>query len=726
MLRRLASFSYRRRRWVVLAWIVAVVGLTVLAGKVGDDFASGFSVKGTESTRAQDLLEATFPAHAGDSGQLVIHAAGGIEQPQVRARVEQVLAKIARVPHVTAVTSPYGPEGARQIAPGKRIAYADLQFDERAGQISDATATEIQDLARVGETRDGVTLETGGRMFQVGGFQGSSELIGLLAAIIILLFAFGSILAMGLPIFTAIAGIACGFAIVGILSNVMVMPEFTTQLAAMIGLGVGIDYALFIVTRYRQGLHDGLDPLHATELAMDTAGRAVLFAGATVVISLCGLFLMGVDFIRGLGAGAAVTVLVVMVASVTLVPALIGFTGRNIDKFRIPGLHRRENATRQSMWFRWSRVVQRRPWTAALAGLAVLLVLAVPFLSLRNGFSDTGNNPTSNTTRRAYDLLSRGFGPGFNGPLVLAASTPDGAGSLARLASQLPKVRGVAQASPALPSESGRAAVIRVIPTTAPQSVPTTDLIERLRDHVIPDALRGTNAQVFVGGITASGADVSETLASRLPLFIGGVLAFSFILLLVVFRSVLVPVKAVAMNLLSIAAAYGVIVAVFQWGWFDGPLGIEGTGPIEPFLPMMLFAIVFGLSMDYEVFLLSRIREEYDRTGDNALAVADGLAATARVITAAAAIMIMVFASFVLGDLRIIKLFGLGLASAIFIDATIVRIVLVPATMELLGDRNWWFPRWLHWVPQLHVEASPDLEAELLELQGAEAPAEIS
>jgi RND superfamily putative drug exporter len=717
MLRRLASVSYRRRRWVVLAWIVAVVGLTFVAGNVGDDFAEGFSVKGTESANAQDLLEATFPARAGDTGELVIDAPDGIDQPQVQARVEQVIAQIETVDDVEGVTSPYAPEGARQIAPGGTVAFADIQFDERAGEVSEASAEKIIDLADVGKSIDGVTLETGGRMFQIDSFGGSSELIGLLAAVIILLFAFGSVLAMGLPIFTAIAGIAGGFAIVGLLSNVMVMPEFTTQLAAMIGLGVGIDYALFIVTRYRQGLHDGLDPQRSVELALDTAGRAVLFAGAVVVISLCGLFLMGVDFIRGLGAGAAATVLVMMIASVTLVPALLGFTGRNIDKLRIPGLHRKENTTRRSVWFRWSRIVQRRPWAAALAGLTLLIVLAIPFLSLRVGFSDTGNNPTSTTTRRAYDLLSDGFGPGFNGPLVIAARTPEGPESLIELAELLPEVPGVAQASPVIGNKDGRAAIIRVIPTSSPQSEATDELLARLRGQVIPDATTGTGATVFVGGITASGNDVSETLASRLPLFIGAVLALSFILLLVVFRSVLVPVKAVIMNLLSIGAAYGVVVAIFQWGWLAGPLGIEGTGPIEPFVPMMLFAIVFGLSMDYEVFLLSRIREEYDRTGDNALAVADGLAATARVITAAAAIMISVFGSFVLGDMRVIKLFGMGLAAAILIDATIVRIVLVPATMELLGDRNWWFPGWLRWVPQLHVEANPDLEAELLELQ---------
>jgi putative drug exporter of the RND superfamily len=720
VLRRLATVSYRRRRWVVTGWIVAVAALIALAGNVGDDFAEGFSIKGTESADAQELLERAFPERAGDSGELVIKAPAGVDDPRVRARVEAVSAAIAEVPGVSVVTTPYQPEGARQIAPGGRIAYADIQFEQRATEVPEAIAERIQEIADIGKRIDGATFETGGRMFVLPTFGGASEAIGLLAAMIILLVAFGSVLAMGLPIFTAVAGIAAGFAIVGLLSNVMVMPEFTTQLAAMIGLGVGIDYALFIVTRYRQGLHDGLGPQRAVELAIDTAGRAVLFAGATVVISLCGLFLMGVDFIRGLGAGAAVTVLVMMVASITLVPALLGFTGRNIDKLRIPGLHRSESASRESIWFRWSRVVQHRPWAAACAGLAVLLVLAIPFLSLRVGFSDNGGNPTTDTTRRAYDLLSDGFGPGFNGPLIIAARTPDGPESLAALAAALPSTRGVAEASPVIPNERGDTAVIRVIPTSSPQSKATTDLTERLRDDVIPPAIRGTGATVSVGGITAGGSDVSELLSARLPLFIGGVLALSFLLLLVVFRSLLVPLKAVVMNLLSIAAAYGVVVAVFQWGWLAGPLGIHGTGPIEPFVPMMLFAIVFGLSMDYEVFLLSRIREEYDRSGDNALAVADGLAATARVITAAAAIMIMVFASFVLGDVRVIKLFGMGLAVAILIDATIVRIVLVPATMELLGDRNWWFPRWLGWLPQLHVEAKPDLEAELLELEHEE------
>ncbi|MEX0666112.1 MAG: MMPL family transporter [Acidimicrobiia bacterium] len=721
MLRRVATLCFRRRRLTVLAWILLLVGLSALSGNVGDDYQEGFRLQGTESARAQDLLTEAFPERAGDTGQIVISAPRGVDQPSVQARVEQLLQRIERVDQVTGTISPYESGGARQVAPDGQIAYAEIQFADRATEIRQAVAERIIELADAGTKVDGATLEVGGRMFVIDQFGGASEMIGLLAAIVILLVAFGSLLAMGLPILTAIFGIGCGFALVALLSNVMTVPEFTTQLAAMIGLGVGIDYALFIVTRFRQGLHDGLDPERATVLAIDTAGRAVLFAGATVVISLCGLFLMGVDFIRGLGAGAASTVLVTMLASVTFVPALLGFVGHNIDKLRIPGLHRRENVTRESVWFRWSRFVQRRPWTAALAGLAVLVILAVPFFSLRLGFSDTGNNPRTDTTRRAYDLLSDGFGPGFNGPLILAARTPGGPESLDRLADGLEGVDGVEQVGPTFPSPDEQVAVIQVIPTTSPQSEKTQELIDRLRADVIPGAIRGTGARVDVGGITAGGVDTTETLSSRLPVFIGGVLGLSFLLLLAVFRSVLVPVKAVVMNLLSIGAAYGVVVAVFNWGWLSDVLNTSGSGPIEPFVPMMLFAIVFGLSMDYEVFLLSRIREEYDRSGDNALAVADGLAATARVITAAAAIMVMVFASFVLGDLRVIKLFGLGLATAIFIDATVVRVVLVPATMELLGKANWWFPRWLEWIPRLHVEAEPDLEAELLALQAKES-----
>ncbi|MCJ7672419.1 MAG: MMPL family transporter, partial [Acidimicrobiia bacterium] len=510
------------------------IGLTVVAANVGDGFSEGFSVKGTESARAQALLAQTFPERAGDSGQLVVRAPGGVADPAVQRLIEDKLAAIEQVRDVTGTTSPYSPEGARQVSADGTVAYAQIQFDKRAGEVPEATAQQIIDLVDPGTKAGATQLEVGGRMFVIGGPSSTSEAFGLLAAVIILLIAFGSVLAMGLPILTAIVGLGAGFAVVGLLSNIMVMPTFTTQLAAMIGLGVGIDYALFIVTRYRQGLHDGLDPERAVVLALDTAGRAVLFAGATVVVSLGGLFLMGVDFIRGLGAGGASTVLLMMLASVTFVPALLGFTGKNIDKWSLSWLHRKESADRTSMWFRWSRVVQRRPWTAALAGLAVLLILAVPFLSLRLGFSDNGNNPTTDTTRRAYDLLSGGFGPGFNGPLVLAARTPGGAESLATLQTRLATIPGIAQVSPVVPSADGSTAVIQVIPSSSPQSERTHELIDRLRGEVIPAAVRGTGATVEIGGITASGVDVSDALASRLPLFIGAVLAFSFVLLLIV------------------------------------------------------------------------------------------------------------------------------------------------------------------------------------------------
>jgi RND superfamily putative drug exporter len=452
----------------------------------------------------------------------------------------------------------------------------------------------------------------------------------------------------------------------------------------------------------------------------------VVFAGCTVVISLLGLFLMGVDFVNGMAVGTSATVAIVMLASITLLPAILGFAGRTIDRFSI----RRPRAPKpleKGLWFRWSRVVQRRPWAALAGGLVILVALAVPLLSMRLAFPDAGGNPTSDTTRRAYDLVADGFGPGFNGPLVLAAEFPKGADTAAldTLAARVGQTPDVAAVMPPTPSPSGDAAVIRVIPSSAPQSQRTTDLVAQLRDHVIPDALRGSPVTVHVGGLTASSIDVSEQLSSRLPIFIGAVLVLSFLLLMAVFRSLLVPLKAVVMNLLSIGAAYGVVVAVFEWGWLKGAFGVEQTGPIAPFIPMMMFAILFGLSMDYEVFLLSRIREEYDRTGDNAVAVADGLASTARVITAAALIMVTVFGSFVLGDATTIKLFGLGLATAILVDATIVRMVLVPATMELLGDRNWWFPRWLdRLIPRLHVEAPPDVDAELARL-AAEEPVSV-
>jgi putative drug exporter of the RND superfamily len=723
MLRRVALTSYRRRRRVLLAWVVLLVGLSVLAQSSGGAFNDDFRLPGSESQEAFDLLEEKgFENRSGFGGQVVVQADGGVDQPDVQQRVEELFARIeAEVPDAQ-VVSPFDPGNERQISEDGTIAYAEIQLADRDTSDYTEASKTIRDLWEEVEI-DGARVELGGELLGEPPVF-SSEGIGLLAAIVILLIAFGSLLAMGLPIVTALFGIGCGIAIVELTANVLDMPSFATQAAAMIGIGVGIDYALLIVTRYRQSLRDGFDPEGAVLLALDTAGRSVLFAGATVVISLLGMLLIGLDAIHGLAVGTALAVLLTMAASVTLLPALLGFVGRNIDKLGLPHRKHAEGDFRQSFWHRWSRVIQRRPWPAALVGLAILLLLAAPVFSLRLGFSDTGNRPTSDTTRRAYDLLSEGFGPGSNSPFVLVAETPDGEEDLAvlgQLSQQLNQADGVQLATPPQPNEAGDAAVMTVIPETAPQDKETANLVEGLRDQVIPPVTEGTGVDVKVGGLTPVSNDFADYSQQRLPIFIGAVLALSFLLLMTVFRSLLVPLKAVIVNLLSIGAAYGVVVAVFQWGWGRSLVGVGREGPIEAWAPMMLFAIVFGLSMDYEVFLLSRIREEYDRTGDNALAVADGLAATARVITAAAAIMFFVFGSFVLGDERALKLFGMGLAVAVLVDATVVRLVLVPATMELLGDRNWWLPQWLERVlPSFRVEGATDLDRELSELTAQE------
>ena len=570
MLQRLAAWSYRHRRRVLVLWIVALVLVSAIGSSVGSTFTQGFALKGTESQQAADLLEARFPARAGDEGQIVFARDGGVEDPAVEARMEALFTDVAAVPGVTAVVNPYDAEGGRQIARNGAIAYATVQFDRVASKIPDSTIQRIRDLAD-GADGGGVRVALGGRMFQENGGVGPAELIGILAAIVILLVAFGSLLAMGLPILVALFGIGIGLGFVELLSHVIATPDFATQLASMIGIGVGIDYALFIVTRYRQGLAEGLQPEHAVVRAIDTAGRAVVFAGCTVVISLLGLFLMGVNFVNGMALGTSVTVGVVMLASITLLPAILGFVGRTIDRFSV-GRKRVERSREQSLWFRWSRVVQRHPWRAFAGGLTVLVVLAIPLFSMRLAFPDAGGNPTSDTTRQAYDLVAKGFGAGFNGPLVLAAEFPKRGDTRAldALVTRLRKTPDVVTVTEPALSPSGDAAVIRLIPASSPQSASTSDLVDTLRSDVIPASLAGTDVQVHVGGLTASSIDVSDRLASRLPIFIGAVLVLSFLLLMTVFRSLVVPLKAVVMNLLSIGAAYGVVVAIFEWGWLSG------------------------------------------------------------------------------------------------------------------------------------------------------------
>jgi putative drug exporter of the RND superfamily len=713
MLQRLARFCYRRRWRVLGGWVVLLVGLFALNSTVGGKFLDEFDLPGSESQEAVDLMEEHgFDTRAGATGQVVFKA-DDVNDPAVRREIEGVFDQIAEITAPSEVVSPYSEQGAHQISPDGTIAYAEINLSDRdSDELYDIGADARAAVADV--DIPGVQVELGGDIaFEQPEF--SSEAIGFIAALIILLIAFGSLLAAGLPLITAIFGIVTGIALVGLVVNFIGMPSFSNQAVAMIGIGVGIDYALFIVTRYREGLSDEMTPECAIMRALDTAGRAVLFAGCTVIIAILGLFTIGLDMIRGLAVGISIGVLMTLLAALTLLPAIIGFVGRNIDKFGLPHRRRAERAGRQSVWYRWSRVIQRRPWPALLASAAVLILLTIPLFGLRLGFGDAGNQPTDQTVRRAYDLMSEGFGPGANGPLLLAAETPGGASdmeALTALSAQLNQTEGVAFASEPIPNDSGDAAIIQVQPKTSPQDRETGHLVNRLRDQVVPQAVAGSTADVKVGGATAAVVDFSRYTAERLPWFIAAVLVLSFILLTVVFRSLLVPLKAVIMNLLSVGAAYGILVAVFQWGWGDSLLGVGREGPIEAWIPMMLFAVIFGLSMDYEVFLLSRIREDYDRTHDNATAVANGLAKTARVITAAAAIMFCVFMSFVLGDDRSLKMFGFGLAMAVLLDATVVRLVLVPATMELLGDRNWWLPRWLDRIlPVVHVEAEAEVVA---------------
>ncbi len=707
-MKQLAQICYSKRRLVLLGWIGLIVGLFAISTGLAGEYKTEFELPGSESQDAFDLLEARgVSERTGFTGQVVFEAEQGVDDPAVRQTMETFFADIASNVEGVEVVSPYEPDNSHQISDGGNIAFAEVNFSDRDEEQYIEDADEVQALHEQISV-PGLQVELGGDIFaDVPGF--SSELIGIVAAIVILLVAFGSLLAMGLPIITALFGIGCGVALIGLVTRVLSVPEFTTQIAAMIGIGVGIDYALFIVTRYRQALHDGLEPPEAVTLAIDTSGRAVVFAGLTVVISLLGMFMMNLDFMRSVATGAILAVFMTMFASITLLPALLGFVGHNIDKLALPHLTRGEGNTGRSFWYRWSRVIQAHPWPALIASTALLLVLAIPVFSMRLGFADAGNRGTGDTTRRAYDLLSEGFGPGFNGSFLVVADTPNGQSDLAtleRLKSAMESTPGVESVTEPNAVADGSVHLFQIYPDYAPQDEETTDLVHRLRNDVIPPVINGTSPQIFLTGLPPAVVDFSDYMSDRLPLFFGAVLLLSFLLLLTVFHSVVVPLKAVVMNMLSIGASFGAMIAVFQWGFLGSVFGLGKEGPIEAWAPMMLFPIVFGLSMDYEVFLLTRVREEYDRSGDNRRAVADGLAATGRVISAAAAIMVCVFGSFILGDERALKLIGFGLAFAVLIDATVVRLVLVPAAMELMGKANWWAPSWLVRVlPTIRVDS---------------------
>jgi RND superfamily putative drug exporter len=710
-MRRFATWTTGHRKTVILGWVVALLGVGALAGTIGAHFSEEFRLPASDSQEAFDLLEHRFPAQSGDTATIVFKADGGVESQQVRRPMQHAFAEIERLPHVTEVASPYAGGGAGAISEDGRIAYATVQFDLATDKLDKGEIRKVIDEAQaVGGT--GLQVELGGqpieqlRSEEEGG--SSSFAIGLLAAIIVLLITFGSLIAMGLPIVTALFALGVGLSLVTLGTHFFPTANFTLELAAMIGLGVGIDYALFILTRFRNGLDEGLSSRNAAIAAVDTAGRAVLFAGVTVIIALMGMLLLGLSFLYGVAMGTAFAVLMTMIAALTLLPALLTIAGTRVDRLRIPGLGERTHSTAENTrWYSWSRAIQRRPLTAAVLSGALLLALCIPTLSLRLGSNDAGTDPAGTTTRDSFDLLAEGFGPGFNGPFSIVAALPghDQDAALKELRSTLAAEEGVASTTPVILNPAGDTGVFQVYPTTSPESVETSELLDHIRGDVIPPVEQRTGARIHVGGITAIFEDFGSAISEKLPLFIGVVILLSALLLMTVFRSVLVPVKAIVMNLLSIGAAFGLIVAVFQWGWGASLIGVDGTGPIISFFPIFLFAIVFGLSMDYEVFLMSRIHEEWESRREASLAVTRGLALTGRVITAAAAIMVTVFASFMLGEDRIIKLFGLGLAAAIFIDAVVIRSVLVPALMQLFGRRAWWLPTWLDRIlPRLHVE----------------------
>jgi RND superfamily putative drug exporter len=712
-LARLAAWSYDHRRRVLVLWIGLLIVASGVSGMLGNAYQDRFTGGNAESQQAEDLLQANFPAFAGDNADVVVRTDGAVTSPANRTTLTTLVDKLKGLPHVAAVRSPFDQGGQGQISSDGHIAYAEVQFDQQSVDLPKAAIRRVIDRAEAARA-SGFEVQLGGQPieFVLAPSPGSTEFIGVAAAVVILLIAFGSAIAMGLPIVTALFGIGISYAVVAFLSHGLVVPSFGPQLAAMIGLGVGIDYALFIVTRYRQALDDGAGPRTAVIHAIDTSGRAVLFAGCTVVISLLGMMLLGVSFVYGLAFGTIAAVLLVLAGSLSLLPGMLGFAGHAIDRLRVPGIRARSTPSAHSVWYRWSRVVQRRPAVSALGALGVLVLLALPVFSMRLLFTDAGNDPSNLTTRQAYDLLAKGFGPGTNGPLIVAVDLSGGGGRgvVDQLAKAIGSTPDVAAVVPPQLNDSGDTAVIVAIPRSSPQDEATRTLVDRLRDHVIPSVVGSSGARPLVGGVTAAGVDAAQYFSQRLAWVIGGVVLLSFLLLMVVFRSIAIPVKAAIMNMLSIGAAYGVTVAVFQWGWLGSVIGVQ-KGPIDPWIPLFLFTILFGLSMDYEVFLLSRIREQWLRTGDNATAVADGLALTARVITAAAAIMFCVFASFVFGDVRVLKVFGLGLAVAVLCDATIVRMVLVPATMELLGKANWWIPARLdRLLPRVHVEGHNEVE----------------
>ena len=709
-LARLGSWCYRRRRTVLATWIAALAATLILIAPLAGDYNADFNTPGSDSAAAERVLQERFGDRSAETIDVVWHAADGARSPDIRERVD---ALIADARELEGIGRALPPEVSRDGA----TAIARLQIEAaRQGTLPKETGTALVALAQQASS-DGLNVKMSGwAISEAQESEVSPEVVGFAIAALVLLLTFGSLLAAGLPLLTALFGLGIGTTLVGTLAAVMDVPDFAPAVAGMMAIGVGIDYALLVITRYRSALAAGRTPHEAVGESIATAGRSVLVAGLVVVVALLGLFAMRLPFLYGVAVSSSLAVLVAALAAVTLLPAMLGFAGRKIDRLRmgragtVSGA--RADAGRPSRWVGYSKAIQRRPWTAAIAGTLVLVALALPVKDFRLGFPDAGNDPAGTMTRQAYDLVEAGFGPGASGPLMLTAELPndgvDRERSLALLRERVAAQPQVQSAAPAQLNRAGDAAVLMAIPRSSPQEQATQELVDDLRADILPGIERSTGMTVSVGGMTAATVDQAEYTLARLPLFIGAVVSLSFLLLLAAFRSLPVAVKAGVLNLLSIGAAYGVVALVADGGWAGQLVGIDTPTPVPTFIPVFMFALLFGLSMDYEVFLLSRIREQYLRHGDNSRAVSEGLATTGRVITAAAAIMIAVFSSFALADDVGLKLMGIGLATAILVDATIVRMVLVPAIMQLLGRANWWLPGWMDRVLPRAAVAEPE------------------
>ncbi|MFJ8311156.1 MULTISPECIES: MMPL family transporter [unclassified Streptomyces] len=709
----LARWCVRHRLVVVLLWLLALGATTAAAAVAGTAYSNDYEAPGTESGRASALLDAGFHGRGGDTDSIVWHTgSGSVRDSAVRHRMTAALAQVAKLPGVASVSGPYGSQGAAQISADGRTAYATVTFDRQAGDIPKAQAQAVVDTARSAASAS-LDAELGGSAVALTEAPSPqfSEVVGVVVAAVVLFLAFGSFAASLLPIATALVGVGTAYAGIGLLGHAMTVADFAPMLGMLIGLGVGIDYALFIVTRHRRGLRRGLGVEDAARAAVATTGRAVVFAGATVCIALLGMLILRLGFLNGVAVAASLTVVLTVAASITLLPSLLSFIGtRALSRRERRRLAEHGPRPEQPTGFaaRWAEFVERRPKLLGAVAAVVMLALALPALSLHLGTSDQGNNPARTTTRQAYDLLAEGFGPGVNGPLTVVAELEGPGDRLAmdRLPDVLRATGGVASVSPVTYNGSGSTAVLTVVPDSAPQSQRTSALVDRLRHEVLPAAERGSSLKAHVGGVTASYDDFAAIIVGKLPLFVGVVIALGCVLLLIAFRSIGIPLKAAAMNVAAVASSFGIVVAIFQWGWGSESMGLGRSGPIEPFLPVIMVSVLFGLSMDYQVFLVSRMYEEWLETRDNRRAVRVGLAETSRVINSAAVIMISVFLAFVLSGDRVIAMFGIALAAAVALDAFVLRTLLVPALMHLLGGANWWLPAWLdRRLPRISIEA---------------------